>query len=237
MITLGIDLASQPRNTAICALRWSSRGAEVDLLRADVDDEALLERARASEWIGIDAPFGWPRAFTQFVAENRERPRLQAGQQELRLRATDLWCWKHVTGRPPLSVSTDRIALPAFRCAGLLERLGIHDRTSGPAFEVYPAAALHRWVGLSRGYKGKNGASVRELLVARLRAEAPWLEVPEACVTSDDLLDALVSALVARARAVGVTEEIPPELAQVVRTEGWIEVPQEGSLGRLRAGT
>ena len=71
--------------------------------------------------------------------------------------------------------------------------------------EVYPAAALLLW-GLPReGYKASGEA--REELLATIEAEAPWLEwAPgawEACVASDDALDAVLCALIARAAARG----------------------------------
>ncbi|WP_281426239.1 DUF429 domain-containing protein [Miltoncostaea oceani] len=54
-----------------------------------------------------------------------------------------------------------------------------------------------------------------------------------ACAGRHDVLDALVSALVARAVDRGATATPPPELAAPALREGWIHVPAAGSLGGL----
>ena len=68
-------------------------------------------------------------------------------------------------------------------------------------------------------------------------AEAPWLEwAPgawEACVASDDALDAVLCALIARAAALGLTAPPPAEELELARAEGWIHLPRKGSLGEL----
>ncbi len=97
--------------------------------------------------------------------------------------------------------------------------------------EVYPAAALLLW-GLPRErYKADPGA--REELLAALEAEAPWLEwepgAREACVESDDALDAVLCALIARAAALGLTEPPPAAEARAARAS------RAGSTCRARA--
>jgi predicted nuclease with RNAse H fold len=73
--------------------------------------------------------------------------------------------------------------------------------------EVYPAAALLLW-GLPRE-RYKASAEAREELLSAIEAQAPWLGwepgAREACVSSDDALDAVLCALVARAAALGLT--------------------------------
>ena len=120
--------------------------------------------------------------------------------ERLRLRATD--CYIHeATGIWPLSVSSNLIAIPAMRCAGLLsryeERHGPVARDgSGKLIEVYPAAALKVWGQEPTRYKRKEGASRCTRLVDWLRtAAAPWLAATEGvwrlCRDSDDALDAV----------------------------------------------
>lgn len=63
-----------------------------------------------------------------------------------------------LTGRWPLSVSTDRLGLTAMRCAGLLARIaqsGIEvDRSgAGAVVEVYPGASLRLWQLPTAGYR------------------------------------------------------------------------------------
>ena len=62
-------------------------------------------------------------------------------------------------GRWPLSVSSDRIAMPTTRAVRLLAETAASgetiDRSGGGRFvEVYPAAALSVWRFPSRGDKG-----------------------------------------------------------------------------------
>ncbi len=241
MRSLGIDLASRPRETAACLLLWREGRATVEFLERNLYDDALLDLAGTADAIGIDAPFGWPATFVDFVtahhagrpvAPNWEDPDLR---RSLRLRRTDLWVWAEgFTGRPPLSVSTDRIAMPALRCAGLLGRLGVLDRATDPrVFEAYPAAALGVWTGVSSNYKRKQGAATRAEIVGALREAAPWLEVPDECLDDADLLDALVAALVARAAALGRTHPPPDQEREAAVREGWIAVPLPHTLAHL----
>jgi Protein of unknown function (DUF429) len=159
--TLGIDLAAQAKQTAVCLLSWGNGQAAIETLALGVDDAAILELVRSEEpaKVAIDATFGWPAPFVAAVSQNASGGEWQAhAPQTLRLRATDL----HViakTGQQPLSVSADKIAVTAFRCAGLLSELtkaglAVDRAGDGLVVEVYPAAALRQWRMDPRGYKG-----------------------------------------------------------------------------------
>jgi hypothetical protein len=131
-------------------------------------------------------------------------------------------------GRPPLSVSTDRIALPALRCASLLGAMGVRRRTGDPrVVEAYPAAALQAWGLSGRGYK--TGDAPLVALAATLLARIPRLEASpaqRAALSSvTDLFDAFVTALVSRAALLGCVTTPPPEHAERAAREGWIAVP------------
>lgn len=68
------------------------------------------------------------------------------------------------------------------------------------------------------------------------RATAPWLDLGEyadVCRTSDDAFDAVVSAMVARAHALGQWHRPPDDSAGLATLEGWIVVPARalGALG------
>ena len=131
------------------------------------------------------------------------------------------------------------------RAVGLLAEVSANgetvDRSGGGRFvEVYPAVALHIWDFPSSGYKGAKPkeAAVRARLVRDLAEQtADWLTLSEEewarCTASDDILDALVATLVARAAATGRCEPIPPGDDALAREEGWIALPQPGSLESL----
>ena len=171
-------------------------------------------------------------------------------KQSFRLRRTDLQAHDRViaeTGQKlwPLSPSTDRIALTAWRLAGLreaaYERSRIRfDRAGGDGVgEAYPAAALLLWGLERRGYKGDGEVSAtnRAALLAALEEQAPWLAwepgAREACVESDDALNAVICALIARAAALGLAEEPSTEERELARVEGWIHLPRKGGLNDL----
>jgi hypothetical protein len=247
MITAGVDLSSQTAHTASCVIEWSGGGATVSDLALDVGDDAITALVGKVDKLGIDVPLGWPVAFADAVAQHSREgswPKEYAhvDTSAYRYRRTDLWVWRALRASPPLSVSTDRIALPAMRAAAVLSRLPerVMLDGSGVVVEAYPAAALRRWGFASRGYKRKDKTEVRRLLVERLFVEtAPWLSVGRAeadrCLVSDDAFDALVAALVARAAALGLVDPVPEENKLYAQKEGWIAVPRAGSLALLAA--
>ncbi len=140
----------------------------------------------------------WPSSKRFAAGTNREGWPAGTDVTTLRYRVTDL---RVAARRRPLSVSSDLIGVTAMRCVSILDRLGATvDRSglSGPAIEIYPAAALNRWGLTSTGYKGRARSEVRKRLVADLcEGLAGTCEVDEAaaglCEASDDALDSLVA--------------------------------------------
>jgi hypothetical protein len=245
MITAGVDLSSQTAHTASCVIDWSGGTARVTDLTVDVGDDAISALIGQVNKLGIDVPLGWPVAFAQAVAQHSSQSSwpvdyAHSDTSAYRYRRTDLWVWKTLVTSPPLSVSTDRIALPAMRAAALLSRLPerVMLDGSGVVVEAYPAAALRRWGMAWRGYKRREQTDARRTLVERFFTETTsWLRITPAdvgqCLLSDDAFDALVAALVARAAAVGLVEPIPDQDKSHAQREGWIAVPRPGSLACL----
>jgi hypothetical protein len=148
-------------------------------------------------------------------------------RDDLRFRETDRQV-RAATGRWPLSVSTDLIALPAMRAMALLLRHGVTDRSGdGRFYEVYPAASLRLWGIESGGHRGPGAAGrrSRRTLLARLRERFAWLDCPETAAEAPDLVDALIASLTARCAAAGTTAPPPPALRTLARVEGWIHLP------------
>jgi hypothetical protein len=91
------------------------------------------------------------------------------------------------------------------------------------------------WGLVSTGYKRREGrpsltrllAEIRERTKSWLRVDAPARRL---CGRSDDALDALVAALIARAAALGRCAPPPPEHAARAAVEGWIALPEPDSL-------
>lgn len=119
-VTLGIDLAAQPASTAACVLAWEAGTVAIVNLGVGVTDADIERLARDAEVTAIDAPFGWPVDFTTAVAGYAAGgPWRSAASDRLQLRETDRRV-RAITLRRPLSVSADKIAVPAMRAAGLL---------------------------------------------------------------------------------------------------------------------
>lgn len=236
MRTVGVDLAAEPVNTAIAVVDWLDKSAQVVAVEIPGDDDAVVRHAREADKIGIDCPLGWPDKFVDFLVEHRKQQFQPTDatsaewRRSLAYRRTD----EHVrdTARViPLSVATDRIGITAMRAARLQVTLARHghpvDRAgSGLIAEVYPAAGLKHWGFDHRRYKGSTGRKALGLLVKQLSAVAPWLQLgdhEQACRSSDHAFDAVVSALLARAAALGRT--IPSNDHAVAGREGWIAHP------------
>ncbi len=243
MITVGVDLSAEPEGTGVAVLEWRDSTTSVVSLHVGWADGPLIEAMLEADKVGVDCPFGWPDAFVDMVVAHRAG-RLAAPptsgrpwRRGLALRETDRAVHAR-TGLTPLSVSADRIGHAAMRWAAIaaaLDARGVDTRRDGSGLlaEVYPAAALKRWGFAFRGYKRRNGAAARHALVDALRGAAPWLALgahEPLCRESDDALDALLCALVARAVAVGATA--PPTDSATAATEGWIHIPI-GELGDL----
>jgi len=146
---------------------------------------------------------------------------------EKRLRTTDLFI-KDRFKKIPLSVSTDKIGIPALRWAMLSQEFGIRDRSGdGIFFEVYPAVARMAW-DLSKD----NGEAIQ-----RIREKCPLEFSPfvqqELLLRNEHAFDALICALATRAAALGLTYQPSPEMRKTAEVEGWIHAPQPGSLEQL----
>ena len=247
MRTVGLDLAAQPVNTGVCVVDWAN-GQVVSVAAnstAGGDSELVdIMCAPGVTKVGIDAPLGWPDDFVAaMVAHHSGQPWPDTGdagdhRRRLRLRLTDTTVAAS-TGRTPMSVSADRIAVAAMRGALLqhliVERTGdpsTVDRsgTSGLVAEVYPAAALAVWGMDPTGYKGA-GDTARDrrhlLLDALISRTGLAVDATQraAMIGSDHLLDAFICAVVAAAVVDGsTTQPTGDERARACR-EGWIHVP------------
>ena len=238
MLVAGLDLAAESKGTALAVLDWSQNRVELEHLQLGVTDGVVIEIAPTLAKLGIDCALGWPADFAEFI-KTFASPSL-AGQcfagdidwrRNLAYRETDREVYR-ITGRWPLSVSTDRLAMTALRCAGLLTKLQAAgeqvDRSGrGKVVEIYPAASMRLW-GLSiAGYR--KSPEIRRQLLDQLLALAPWLNLrgkePQ-MVASCDAFDAVVAALAAGSAALGQSTVAPANLLQKAKIEGWVALPQ-----------
>jgi len=237
VITAGIDLAAEPKGTALALIEWREGSGRLIDLQVGVDDSVIVQGISKAEKIGIDCALGWPMEFVDFVSNhndpNAKSHEVEGGmdwRRRLSYRETDR-AVRSRTGRWPLSVSTDRLGLTAMRCAGLLGRLektGIEiDRSgAGVVIEVYPGATLRLWGFDTSGYR--KSIDERKRLLGQILEQASWLDVSlfeDLMLESCDAFDAVIAALATRAAFLGLSE--PPTQSQMphARIEGWIALP------------
>lgn len=185
-----------PAQTAACLIDWVNGSAIAESPRLGVNDAALDGLITQAQAIGIDAPLSWPLAFSEAVNEWTHMEWNEELRDRLRFRLTDRVVHDQV-GQSLLSVSSDRIALPAMRAMALLRRFHVTDRSGdGRFFEVYPGGTLSKWAISRKGYKQKNeeGQTLRTAILSKLRAAMPWLVVSDEYAETDHALDALVAS-------------------------------------------
>ena len=244
MLIAGLDLAAEPKNTALAVIHWRDDSAELVDLRLDVRDSEIADAAAGFEKLGIDCALGWPKPFVEFlVAQSASAGLAQLGlghgafvgdidfRRTLAYRETDRNLHK-LTGRWPLSVSTDRLGLTAVRAAGILSQLAAagmdaNRAGSGLVVEVYPGATLRGWGFATAGYRAST--QVRTQLLANLADRAPWLSLSqqqrELAVESCDAFDAIFAALAARAAQLGHFYKPNPDQLELAEAEGWLALP------------
>jgi predicted nuclease with RNAse H fold len=237
VITAGIDLAAEPKATALALIEWNNNQAKLQELFLGVDDAQIVEATKGANKIGIDCAFGWPVEFFEFLTQHMNPNQIPKGidgamdwRRTLSYRETDREVRK-LTGRWPLSVSTDRLGLTAMRNAGLLARYqeaGVKvDRSGqGEVCEVYPGATLRLWGFDTAGYRTEDNK--RAKLVDELKRTAPWLDLSsfeDQMLDSTDCFDAVIAALAARAVALGAYSKPSPDQLDKAKVEGWICLP------------
>jgi len=241
-LTWGLDVSTDKAKTAAVALDWSTPGEArvVDVRRPlhAADIAPLISKHRGSRW-AVDVPFGWPDLFVALMTDRHDGP-LPA---EAMPAAAD---WEKWRTRQVAQRRTDRFLtddpriktrpLPAsFQLLGAtaamwvlveaqLVSLGVAiDRAGleGAVCETYPSAALSAWDF------GKAKRTWPEL-----QSNFPFLTADEHLLpqfASDDVCDAVVCALVARARDLELTIGPPADALAAGRREGWIHVSCEPS--------
>ena len=234
---VGIDLSSEPLGTGLAVLVEDDTGVRLEEVVTNLADARLLDTLMSADAASLDCPLGWPDAFLDFLQAHRDgtvtgpQGKGSVWRRPLSQRRTD----QHVqttTGVRPLSVSADRIGAVAMRAAALQAALAERgrpvDRAGSWLVEVYPAAALKQWGLAHQSYKSAAKAGPRGELVDELVLRTPWLDWDghdQTCRASDDALDAVLCAVLARLAAKGRTAPVAPEHADQAAREGWIHLP------------
>ena len=239
-LSWGLDVSTNKAKTAAVAIDWSipneARVVDVRHPLPAADIAPLIAKHKTNRW-AVDVPFGWPDLFVALMADRHHAP--LPAQAMPAAAAWEKWRTREIAQRRTDRFLTDdpRIKtrpLPAsFQLLGAtavmwvlveaqlvslgvrVDRAGLH----GTVCETYPSAALAAW-GLG---KAKQTWSELRSNFAFLTADDNLL----ARFVSDDVCDAVVCALVARARDLELTIGPPDDELAEARREGWIHVSCE----------
>jgi hypothetical protein len=231
-------MSTDPRKTAAVAITWHSDQARITDIRHPlrlVDIAHLIVGTPGTRW-AVDVPFGWPDRFVDLML-TRHTACLPATAipadaewetwrtKQVAQRRTDTFLTAHPDIKTrPLPASFQLLGATAAAWTLIDARLadrGVRiDRAGldGRVIETYPAAALKAW---ATGVTGKVDW-------ARLQGLFEFLVSDDEIaskLSSDDVCDAVICALVARARDLGLTQ-LPAdgEELEAARREGWIHV-------------
>lgn len=246
-VTVGVDLATDPRKTAAVRLRWE--GKDVSFARDDVvfpgSDTAIEALADPADILAVDVPLGWPSAWADGVAGHR--PGLdflpdQGTTAELTWRETDRWVHGR-TGKAPQRVAASWLGATAIRGARLNARLARAGWKVNPlsdevparsVVETYPAALMALW--FPRASQVEDGRSRRQRVVAGLPEAGLVIDGDlERIIEIDHVYDGMLAAIAAGATWLGLSPSPPSALAEAATREGWIRLPVDHELSEFVA--
>src|SRR5436190_15722858 len=118
-----------PNKTSACSIDWTLNSAQVKAPEVSCGDHKLHELIREADAVGLDAPFGWPEGFVRAVNNWTSETWSPELRNRLQFRETDRHVNQQVKKWWPLSVSSDRIALPAMRAMALLKHHRVTDKS------------------------------------------------------------------------------------------------------------
>ena len=181
--------------------------------------------------LAMDAPLGWPKGLASALKEHRAGEEILIAANNMFRRATDRFIQERV-GKTPLDVGADRIARTALSALSFLGDLRRLIDASIPlawewppsasiaAIEVYPAATLVVHGLRDRGYKKKEQAREREVIIDDLRTLVTLPQDVAPLRQNADALDAVICLLAAQDFLTG--QAISPPDREVAEREGWI---------------
>jgi hypothetical protein len=86
MLTIGIDLASQPKNTALCAIEWTANDARVQDCRLNITDSDIEAAADTADKVGAMCHSGGRKRslwLSLHTTNARHGPRRQASSFDI----------------------------------------------------------------------------------------------------------------------------------------------------------
>jgi hypothetical protein len=246
--SIGIDLACEPHDTALCKIIWGERNPKVQII-PDLGLKGIEKEIEGKMPVGIDAPFGWPLEFVNAMARSgrgenwqdacfppefiarvnaiRPIPEMDGPRHAFHYRRTDLVTWAS-TGQQPMRVSASLIGSLAMHAAALLAIIAPKDLPrvrlgQTRIVEVYPAAALAVWRNKHEARRETLDRIIRKL---ELDFDKDGDRLRCLYEKKKHAGDALLAAIVARAHGKGLCQEtVWKGFEKFAETEGWIAIP------------
>jgi len=245
--TWGVDLSTNASSTGFVSISWPALGRGVfdrqpAGRRRRTDLVTAIAETAGNDWWAVDVPFGWPKQWGAFLvrhqrgatelpgaSEDRDRP-----WRSVARRRTDI----EIVGRdfpdarratPGFSVTFDKLGATAAAWAAVewelsrthnvtIDRSGVRDDVK--VCETYPAAAWRTW-SLHKNPSSIGSEGFRAALEGIIEpADGDW-------EMSGHDRDAVVCALVARARQLGLTRGPTSTQLEDALIEGWIHVQHD----------
>lgn len=249
-ITWGVDLSTHPTKTGVVALDWvSGQRAELRIQVIKHNNELLelmVHNWAHDVWWAVDVPFGWPDELGTWLINHAQMPSplpppiaAIAGKvspptrwSSVAARKTDYWVRQQLSLSSGFNVSFDKLGATAASWAVVEHDLwtrGLRVDRSGvepPVVETWPSAAWRRFSPTPENPAALDGRDFEARLneVIEFSSSETWQAVTPSA--RPHVQDAVVCALVARARALNLTE-LPSDLQhQSALTEGWIHIPR-----------
>ncbi|MFW6329853.1 MAG: DUF429 domain-containing protein [Alkalispirochaetaceae bacterium] len=240
MRIIGVDCAVAPEKTGVAVGHWDRETGGLTLERTARGSEAkppvaiILDAVEEDTLLALDAPLGWPEAFSRHLASHEAGAGIAAGADRFFRRRTDEEIARRL-GKRPMDVAADRIGRTAFAALSILTALRQAGRLPATlawspdeaargvhAVETYPAGLLKARGLPAQGYKRPEQRRVRQEILHALEGELEIRAPREELLEDPDQLDALLCALGA---ADFLNRLAPgPEDLDLARKEGWIWV-------------
>jgi hypothetical protein len=242
--TWGVDLSTRSQHTGVVSIVWTpgERGVFTrhrGELRTRRGLVFKIAETCAAEWWAVDVPFGWPDHWADFLQRHRMGP----AQLPVRPAVDEAVPWAFVARRvtdtkvvtrdfkdrkrtPGFSVTFDKLGATAAAWSWIEWSLAeVHDKRidrSGmtenvKVCETYPAAAWRKWFATGSPASSDAATLASCLDGVVLPHDGEWK-------MSNHEADALVCALVSRARAMNRTDPPDRDELPIARHEGWIHL-------------
>ncbi|WP_046226982.1 DUF429 domain-containing protein [Paenibacillus dauci] len=125
MIIIGIDCATEHKNTGICVYDYNNKkfiAYKAASTTMDTINSILKDHSKENFLLCWDTPLGWPIDFSSSLVNHLAGQYLRSAPLNFFNRSTDLFCHS-LLGKKPLEITTNRIARTTHKTLGIINEL------------------------------------------------------------------------------------------------------------------